>query len=225
MSQWENAFGELHELFTLQRGKLAIAAMPSFASTLLPKHIKTFKSQYSDIEIKLHDVVAEDAIEIIRQGRAELAFSFDPGECDDLVFEPLFTDHFIAALPKNNPLMNKREVSWQMLSEHEFIALQHPSTIRLLIEERLQAQQQSLNITYETNQLATIGQMVATGLGVSAMPSLYREQLDAQGVVCRALVSPRVSRRVGIVYRKKHAISSVATAFMTQLKESYQDEK
>lgn len=213
INHWDSALADLSDLYSLKQGKLIIAAMPSFASTELPIQLKKFREQYPNIEIKIHDVLAEDAVAMVKGGQVELALSFDPGESDDLLFEPLFTDNFIAALPPNHPLAKATNIHWQQLTEQPFIALQSPSSIRHLIEKSLQGEQLSLNIEFETNQLATIGQMVAMELGVSAMPALCQRQLVAQGVICKPLVSPTVSRRVGIIYKRRYPLSSTAQAF------------
>ena len=70
-----------------------------------------------------------------------------------------------------------------------------------------------LNVEFETNHLATIGQLIATGLGVSAMPSLYSEQLKYIHVECRPLTSPVVSRRVGIITKRRSELSAPAMKF------------
>ena len=209
LAEWDSAFNDLNNLFLLNRGNLSVAAMPSFASTLLPTHLHTFHQKYPAINIKVHDVIAEDAVAMVINGKVELAISFDPGESEDLVFEPLFTDDFVAVLPISHPLLKHSKITWETFSKLPFIALQRPSSIRNLINGTLLEHDISLNIEFESNQWATIAQMVATDLGVSAMPSLYIEQLRTIGVMCRPLVSPIVSRRVGIITKRRSQLSTL----------------
>ena len=218
---WDSAFSDLTNLFSLNRGKLTLAAMPSFASSELPAQLQKFKTNYPKINIKVHDVIAEDAVNMVRNGQVELALTFDPDEADYLYFEPLFTDTFIIALPEKHPLLKNDIITWQMVSQFPFLMLQHPSTIREIIELSLRDANIKLNIEFEANQLVTIGQMVAINLGISAMPSLCKTQLKAQGVVCRPLTLPQISRRVGIVTRKRYPLSSAAQAFIDIIKNEY----
>lgn len=218
---WEDAFSDLNNLFSLNRGRLSIAAMPSFASSELPSLIKKFKDNHAKINIKIHDVIAENAVSMVRNGDVELALTFDPDETNDLVFEPLFTDDFIIALSPNNPLIKNEAVTWQEAAEYPMITLQRPSSIRQLIETSLNDVDIPLKIEFEANQLATIGQMVAVNLGVSAMPSLCKNQLQAQGVVCRPLTSPSIKRRMGIVTRRRSPLSMAAQGFIQLIKEEY----
>ncbi|OUS25128.1 LysR family transcriptional regulator [Thalassotalea sp. 42_200_T64] len=225
LNDWDNAFNDLNDLFSLKRGKLVIAAMPSFGSSLLPGYIRLFRDKHPNINIKIHDVIAEDTVVLVRAGRVELAITFDPGECDDLTFYPLFSDNFIVALPQKHPLLKNKSVSWQAIAEYPLIALQKPSSIRALIEKVLTASDIRLNIEFETNQLATIGKMIAEQLGISIMPSLCKPQLQSQGVVWRPLESPLVSRRVGIVKKRRIPLSSTAQALVDIIKTNIIEEK
>ncbi|KGJ98551.1 LysR family transcriptional regulator [Thalassotalea sp. ND16A] len=225
LNDWDTAFNDLNDLFSLKRGKLAVAAMPSFGSSLLPGYIRLFRDKHPNINIKVHDVIAEDTVAMVRAGRVELAITFDPGDCDDLTFFPLFSDNFIVALPQKHPLLTHKSVSWQAIAQYPLIALQKPSSIRELIEKALTASDIRLNIEFETNQLATIGKMIAEQLGISIMPSLCKPQLQSQGVVWRPLESPLVSRRVGIVKKRRIPLSSTAQALVDIIKTNIIEEE
>ncbi len=221
LADFDSAFSELHELFSLKRGNLSLAAMPSFASTHLPQHIMSFRQQHKQINIKIHDIIAEDAVSMVRAGKVEFALSFDPDDSDDLCFEPLFSDQFVATFPSAHPLLKKKSLSWKSLAEHPFIALQRPSSIRHLMDKTLAEQEIFLDVVFETNQLATVVQMVASGLGVSAVPSLYKEQMRALKLEYRELVSPAISRRVGIITRRRYPLSQAAKAFIAIVRKYY----
>lgn len=242
MHDFDNAFIELGELFTLKRGNLSFAAMPSFASTHLSQHLSLFTKTYPALKVTIHDVIAETAVEMVQTGKVEFAISFDPGHFDELKFESLFTDKLVAALPKNHPLLDKtcdktsdkkvekdeskkedinEGVSWQQLAQYPFVALQRPSSIRLLMDTTLAEHNLFLNVMVESNQLATVVQMVNDGLGVSAVPSLYKQQMDAMKIQYSALTSPSISRRVGIITRKRSDLSKSAQRFISQLKAHY----
>jgi LysR family carnitine catabolism transcriptional activator len=46
IADWDNAEDEMRQRFTLQRGRVTLAAMPSFAGNLLPPILKTFRARY-----------------------------------------------------------------------------------------------------------------------------------------------------------------------------------
>lgn len=222
LADFDNAFIELNDLFSLKRGNLSLAAMPSFASTHLPLQLLIFNQEYPNIKVNVNDVIAEDAVEMVKTGKVEFAISFDPGAADDLHFETLFSDRFVAVFPKSHHLINIKQVTWKHLIGSPFITLKRPSSIRLLMENLLSEQNIALDVAFETNQLATVVQMVATELGVSVIPSLYKQQMQALNLEFRELSSPIISRRVGIITRRRYPLSNTAQTFIKILQHYYQ---
>lgn len=219
LSDFDDAFEEVQGRFSLYRGKISIASMPSFACNQLPGVLLSFREKHPDINITVQDVIAEDVIELVRTGRVEIGVSFDPGDAEDLNFEALFEDEFIAALEPNHPLANQGKLQWKTIVKEGLIALQRPSSIRLQIERELLKEQLQLNVSYEAHHLATIGRMVATGLGIGLVPALCRRQMEELGAICKPLYNPIISRKVGIITRKRTALSAASTGVVNELKQ------
>ena len=151
----------------------------------------------------------------------ELGVTFEPSDADDLDFEPLFTDHFVAVLPKDHALLSQLEVHWDELKSYDFISLQKPSSIRMLIDDTLVKHGIRMSApAFETHQLASIGRMVASGLGVSVVPALSEIQMCEMGTFCRPMVSPVITRNVGVISRKRYPLSTAAQAMLDVLKQS-----
>ncbi len=157
LNDWDEAFEDIHNLFSLHRGKISIAAMPSFASNQLPEVFVRFRQVHPEVNVSVQDIVAEQVVSQVRSGRVEIGICFDPGESEDLLFQPLFQDHFMAILPPFMEESTPTTLEWASLLEHDFIALQKPASMRDQLEQTLKGHSLSLPVTYETNQLATIG--------------------------------------------------------------------
>jgi LysR family carnitine catabolism transcriptional activator len=210
LTDWDNAEDLLRQHFTLQRGTVAIAAMPSFAGNLLPLALKTFRSRYPKINVAVHDLINERVLEMVFNRRVEIGVAFEPEALDGLEFTPFYTDRFVAVLPADSPLAQREWVNWDELLAETFITLQRPSAVRLLLEESLAARRRKLPVGFESHQLATVGRMVANGLGVSAVPSLCIGQMEELGARCVALHEPQVERRIGLLRLAEHQLSSAA---------------
>lgn len=211
---YDAALDDLTQRFALNRGRVVLAAMPSFASSLLPGIISDYRELYPNVSVTVNDVIAEDVVDMVRNGQVEVGVTFDPGRFDDLSFTPLFDDRFVAVVYPDHPLARQKTVAWQALLDNDFIALQRPSSIRLLIEAKLRQLGLQVLPEFETHQLATIGRMVATGLGVSAVPSLCIQQMRELGAICRELDTPVMSRPVGILTRKRYPLSKAAVSLV-----------
>lgn len=214
LSDWDQSLEDVHNLFALRKGKLDIAAMPTFASSLLPAILSEYHRRYADINVTVHDVVAESVVDMVCRGRAELGVTFDPGEMEELVFQPLFRDKFVVVLPPRHPLLQKKRLHWRDLENHAFIALQRPSSIRLLIDSVMEQHDFSLPQLFEAHQLASIGRMVAAGLGVSIVPALSAGQMLAMGAQSRPLIAPAIARNVGVITRKRYPLSVASQAML-----------
>ena len=215
LADWNQSLEDVRNLFALRRGKLDIATMPTFASSLLPAILAEFHQQYADINITVHDIIAESVVDMVRSGRVELGVTFDPGDAQDLDFQPLFLDKFVAVLPKKHPLLAQQQLKWRDLLQHPYIALQRPSSIRLLIDQKLQEHGITLNPAFEAHQLASIGRMVTTGLGISVVPALSSGQIREMGAHCRPISAPVITRNVGIITRKRYPLSVASQAMIT----------
>jgi LysR family transcriptional regulator, carnitine catabolism transcriptional activator len=219
LADWDNTEELLRQHFTLQLGKVSIAAMPSFAGNLLPAALRLFRDRHPRVNVAVHDVINEHVVEMVRHRRVELGIGFEPESTSSLVFTPFYTDRFVAVVPANSALAERPVLDWETLLAHDFIALQRPSAVRLLLESAISAQHGKLAVAFESHQLSTIGRMVAHGLGVSAVPALCIEQMHELGARCVPLQSPSIERRIGLMRLPDHKLSAAAHALMDVLLE------
>ncbi|WP_296262395.1 MULTISPECIES: LysR family transcriptional regulator [unclassified Pseudomonas] len=222
LADWDNAEELLRQRFTLQMGKVSVAAMPSFAGNLLPVALKVFRQRYPRVNVAVHDVINEQVLEMVDHRRVELGIGFEPESANNLTFTAFYTDRFVAVVPMDSPLAQQGEVTWDELLHHDFITLQRPSAVRLLLEQDLQTRHGKLSVAFESHQLATVGRMVANGLGVSAVPSLCIQQMEELGARCIALEGPRIERRIGMMTLADHKLSAAAQALRDVLIECAQ---
>ena len=219
LADWDNTEELLRQRFTLQLGRVAIAAMPAYAGNLLPAALKVFRQRYPRVNVTVHDVINEQVLELVRHRRVELGIGFEPEASEPLVFKPLYLDRFVAVVPADSPLARQHQVTWRELLAEDFIALQRPSAVRLLLEQHLAAEHGKLAVAFESHQLSTIGRMVANGLGVSAVPALCIGQMEELGARCVTLVEPSIERRIGVSLLADHKLSAAAQALLEVLQQ------
>ncbi len=217
MADWDNVEDELRQRFTLQQGRVAMAAMPSFAGNLLPALLRDFRHRYPDINVTVNDVINEQVIEMVQDGYVELGIAFEPAPSTSLQFTPLYLDRFVAVVPADSALAGRQELDWRQLLEHPFITLQRPSAVRLMLEQHLKEWHLTLPVAFESHQLATVGRMVGAGLGVSVVPALCIGQMNELGARCVPLHDPVIERQVGILTRTEHELSVAAQALFDTL--------
>ncbi|WP_129142008.1 LysR family transcriptional regulator [Modicisalibacter coralii] len=212
IAEWDDVEDTLRRRFRLQQGRVVVAAMPSFAANRLPPLLATFRDRYPRVGITVHDVINEQVIEMVQAQRVELGIAFEPPSVAGLTFSPIYRDRFVAAVPRQSSLAGQAVVTWAQLLAQPFVALQRPSQVRLMLERHLQTRGMTLPVAFESHQLATVGRMVSSGLGVSAVPALCIEQMASMGVCCLPLTDPVIERSVGVLTRADQALSVAASA-------------
>ncbi|MFK3775481.1 LysR family transcriptional regulator [Pseudomonas sp. NPDC089406] len=217
LGDWDDTEEMLRQRFTLQLGRVSVAAMPSYAGNLLPDALKVFRQRYPKVNVTVHDVINEQVLELVRHRRVELGIGFEPDSNAALHFHPLYMDRFVAVVPASSPLARQPQVRWQELLAQDFVALQRPSAVRLLLEQQVAADHGKLAVAFESHQLSTVGRMVASGLGVSAVPALCIEQMQELGACCVPLIEPCVERRIGVIALADHKLSKAAEALLDVL--------
>ncbi|WP_428818720.1 LysR substrate-binding domain-containing protein [Microbulbifer sp. MCCC 1A16149] len=216
LHNWDNTLDAVQQRFQLQHGQLSIAAIPAYALNQLPALLEKFHRRHPDINIVIEDIVMERVVSAVQDGRAELGISFRPDDLGNLSFTPIADDRFIAVLPAGHRLGKKKNLRWHDLAQEAFIAMNRGSAVRRWTDSAFAGCQpgaQAARLLCEANQLSTIGRLVQSGLGVSAVPSLCEEQMRGYGLVCKPLAEPEVVHQVGILTRSSGGLSAAAAAF------------
>ncbi|WP_346798385.1 LysR family transcriptional regulator [Halomonas sp. Bachu 37] len=208
LAQWDNTEELLRQRFTLQLGRLSVAAMPAFACNLLPAALVEFRQRYPRINITVHDVINEEVTEMVRSRQVEMGIAFRPEGTGSLSFTALFEDRFVAVVARDSPLAALDYLTWPMLLQQPIITLQRPSMVRRLLEQELGKRDIDLQVAFESHQLATVGRMVASNLGVSAVPSMCIRQMQESGACCLPLLEPSITCTVGILTHDELSIAA-----------------
>lgn len=219
LNDWNEAFEDLNDQFSKQRGKVTVAALPTLAAGLFPRVIKLFHEAYPRINLSLHDVLAEQINQMVREGRADLGLSVPPSDADDLTFEPVLEDSYVAVCPCGHPLLAQSAVAWSQLAAYPFIGINRLSSSRQDIDRIMQSVGKRLDILCDARQIATVGRMVAAGLGISVLPSLSFRQIATDGIEHRPLVEPTIRRELGIILSRRHPPSAATSALRQLIRE------
>jgi len=220
LHSWDQSLDAIQQRFRLERGQLQMAVIPAFALNRAPTLLAEFHLEHPQINIVLEDVVMERVVQSVQEGRAELGISFRPGDLGGLEFVPFERDRFIAVMPTEHILAGKKAVRWRDLANHPFISMNRGSAVRRWTDTAFDQCGQTAQYVCEANQLSTIGQLVRTGLGISAVPSLCAVQMREYNLTCLPLSAPAVTQEVGALFKSRGNLSAPASAFLELLTRS-----
>lgn len=223
LNDWDEALDDVHNLFTMQRGKLNMAVMPSFSTNVLPDLVRQYHEQYPQVNLSIQNIVMDDAIESVRKSRNELAISFSSENMNGLDFTPLYDVTFIAVYSEHFvPQLEGVNLTedWSPLFDLPMVAMDKDSTVRRWLDESTQAHDLQSNIVAEVNQLDSLGQLVSMGLGVGIVPSLCEGQMKDMGLHMQTINADILRHPVGVVTRNQSPLSAAGKGMLQLLKDS-----
>ncbi len=212
----EEVLGTLHNN---RIGRVRIGAYISLSCFWLPLCIKSFNDLYPNISFELYQEDDAQILEWLRKGNIDFAFICDPHK-REFCFHQLFEDPFLLALPIDYPLNEQEEYSLKEFADCNFISLDvgYSDYIKQMFRSA------SINpaIKYRTIDDSGTLALVEQGFGVSLLPAfvahrlLYRVQF----------VHPKesVSRKVGVLFRKKDHLTWAQKKFLQYVKTFHLEE-
>jgi LysR family transcriptional regulator, carnitine catabolism transcriptional activator len=185
------------------RGTVTVAALPALAACVLPFACRRLAEERPDIRVRVIEADAAQVLGHIRAGRADMAVTEAPEPAADLQIQAIGDDRTVAVAPTGHPLAVAATTSWRQWARHPAVGYragpEPPAGVRT-------------EVAYEADTAATVVALVASGLGVAAMP-LSALPLTAQdSIAVIPLTHPIVSRPLAVVTRTVPAIAPGAEA-------------
>lgn len=156
----------------LERGTLSLGIMQSLVAVRLPALLARFHSLHPAIDIRLRQAGAGLLLQDVREGRLELAFASFPDETPPagLVGHELLNETMTLACAANHPLAEKASVSLADLRGEDFVDGHQDWGMRIANDRAFAAAGLDRHVAFEINDLQTILDLVADGLGVAILP-------------------------------------------------------
>lgn len=148
------------------RGPLAVGCLSTFAQIVLPGLRRSFVEQYSDVRIRQVEADQSELFGLLRQGKVDLALTYDLDLPRDLTFFPIVELPPLVALSENHPLARLSTVSVQELAPLPMVLLDLPHSADYFLSFFIAAGLRA-NITERTRDMAVMRGLVANGFGYS----------------------------------------------------------
>jgi DNA-binding transcriptional LysR family regulator len=211
----EGIVENVHELSSLSRGRVAIAAGTLQAALLLPRLIDGFDRRHPNVDVSLHDVSEKAVIEMVRAGAVDLGVGTVPEEESEVVGARLTTDVFLVVMRADDPLA-ARELRWRDLASVPLIGPQRGNPIRERLETELAREGIVLTLHRSMQDVSlplTIIGMVEGGLGVAVMTTAVTRLAASMGLTTVTPTDPVIAREVSLIVRRDRSLSPAARQF------------
>ncbi len=209
--EFDDGLRQMKDLSERETQRLAIAALPSLASTLLPDVCADVEQTYPDARIAVHDVSTESAIVRVQDYEVDFALAYASPVHVSLHFEEVARDRFVllaaGALGKR---IAGRPMRLADLVDLPVISMTHASTAMRVVSAALLRQGIEFAPKYQLDQLGTIASFVQRGLGIALLPYLGAVPLPRVNGMRLAPLEDAPVRSIGIVSRRSTTHNAIA---------------
>ena len=206
-----------------KRGRVTIAGLPSIACAILPAAIRAFLADFPGVEVNVHDLLHERAVDHVDSGIADFALTIRPARLGNCQFEELGSDALHLVCAPDHPLARKRRVSWSDLAQYPFVGLSRNSSVRRMTDAAFVNCEVFVEPAYEVEQIPSAAALIEAGLGVSALPELTLAMIRGADVVTKPLGNPVMQRRIGVITLADRVMSEHVNRLLGEIRKSFQD--
>ena len=222
-----NAKQLVDEYIDPDRGTIRIGFPTSFASNILPSIITAFKKKYPDARFHLRQGSYQFLIDAVKNREIDLAFIGPvPSRDPDIRTDILFTEQFMALLPKSHPLGQEKTITLLKLMRESFVLFPPGYILRKIVEDACLHAGFRPMIPFEGEDLDAIKGLVSSGMAVTLLPEVTLNDNLPRDTVKIKITQPEVRRSVGLITPKHRELSPSETLFYNFVREyfAYYDE-
>lgn len=186
-------------------GRFRLGVIPTVAPFMLPKALPVLRMRFPELRLFLREDLTARLIAALKSGALDAALIALPYETSGIETAPVLDDALLAAFPANHAMTAHRTVPAASLEAANLILLEDGHCLRdhALAACHLDPPRPGDNEGgFAATSLATLVQMVGSGLGVSLMPQMAVDAglMHAAPVATRPLTEA-ASRKIVIAWR------------------------
>jgi LysR family hydrogen peroxide-inducible transcriptional activator len=190
---------------------LRLGAIYTVAPYLLPHLVRQLHKRAPKLPLLIEENYTMRLVEMLRAGELDVIVVASAIDSAGLVTQPLYDETFQVAVPALHAWAQRKRISAQELAGQSLLLLGSGHCFRDQVLDacpaldRGNAAAGSLQKTVEGGSLETIRQMVASGVGITVLPSTSINTAEKQGLLRYiAFARPIPDRRVVMVWRRSY---------------------
>ncbi|QYJ14787.1 HTH-type transcriptional regulator CatM [Rubrobacter xylanophilus DSM 9941] len=154
-------------------GKLEVGFVSSATLSLLPPAIRLFRERFGGVDLELRELTSAQQIDALYNGETRVGLVRLPLRAPGIHLEPVFEERLVVALPSGHPLEALDRVSLESIADLPliFFTRQLIPGLHAQIIELFQRVGAFPNVAQYAVHLQTIVGLVASGVGISILPS------------------------------------------------------
>ena len=205
------------EIKGMAAGELNVAAGTSTAMYLLPDIVERFKKAHPDIKFNLHNVTGAQGMELLRNGKVDLAVGSMIDVPHDLDYAKVYQYDMHLITHPEHELAQEKPITLEKIAKHGLILPPQRLTSYRLIDLVFAQKHLPLDVILEVGGWEIIKEYVASGIGISVVTGICLTERDRHRLFRYSLKDFFPPRSYGVIVRKGKFLSAQARAFVDQI--------
>ncbi len=200
-------------------GTVAFGYFTSLGPSHVPALLRLLGQELPNLNVDLSECDLEEINERLRDGRMEVALSYDVGLTSPVTKEVLAEFAPYAVLAEDHPLARHETVSLHDLAKERFILVDLPVSREFLLAPFWQNGLEP-EIVHEVGSVEMVRGMVANGLGVSLLTTrpTHNVAYDGRTLACRPIREMVAPQKLIAAYPSAHPPTRAVAAFLDCLR-------
>lgn len=221
LPETERALGQMRDYVGRRKGRVAVAALPSIASSVLPELIAGFAASHPGIDIVVQDVASAVCVDMVRNRQVDFALCAAVPPRPDLAVETIARDQFYFICLDSHRLARHERLALEDVIDEPLIGFESNSSIRQHLDAAIYPRQWVRS--RQVNSLSAAAGFIAAGLGVTIAPTLALPQFTPLRLRAIQVALPLNERDICLVRRAGENPSIAAEAFLAVLRAGVDD--
>jgi DNA-binding transcriptional LysR family regulator len=202
-----------------RHGQIAVACLPAFSSSLLPRACKRFRSRFPGMAINVTPLESPALHESLTSQGYHLGLSEDAATLQGTRQEPLLTLDLVCVLPHGHPHCQKDVLTIEDFSGQDFVYLAAEDPYRKKVDALFRSQGVERRMVVETHSASAVCATVRLGVGVAIVNPLTALDYAPLGLQIRRF-EHAIAYSVNLVTPLYRPESAGAAHFVEDLRES-----
>ncbi len=212
-AELEASLDDLRQIGIKRRERIQFACLPTFATHVLPNILAKFNQKHPRVEIRIYENLANEIADLVQSSDVEFGVSAISINRWDLEIQPIYTEPFVLACHKKHPLAKRKFVSWHDLADVPMVRLGTRASIRLMIDDTVEALKLSFNWLIEVQQIETALALISLEKVSAIVPKINVDYIGSDDVVGVPIHNPTVTCAFGIFTKRGTPISNLSEEF------------
>ncbi|NRD22748.1 LysR family transcriptional regulator [Winogradskyella litoriviva] len=196
-------------------GEFRLGIIPTVMPTLLPMFLKNFIKKFPKVKLKIEELTTEEILTRLSDGHLDAAIAATPLESDNIKERVLYYEPFVAYIPDNHRLREKKTLEVSDLNIDDMLLLEDGHCFRDGVINLCKTFKDQIDETFqlESGSIETLIKLSNEGMGMTLLP--YLHTLDVKENFSKNLrhfKEPSPAREVSIIYHKSELKMQIINA-------------